>query len=100
MILYPLFQSYYVKHNVENVLLVEFMYPVFIHMPGGVIVGDSGLCCCVPVQCVTSIVRAHACALFSRPDMTFAVDWALQTNYQSIPLFVDSTSNTVSFVFT
>ena len=27
-------------------------------MPGGVIVGESGLCCYVPVQCVTSIVRA------------------------------------------
>ena len=25
---------------------------------GGVIVGDSGLCCCVPVVRVTSIVRA------------------------------------------
>ena len=25
-------------------------------MPGGVIVGDSGLCCCMPVQCVTSII--------------------------------------------
>ena len=24
-----------------------------------VIVGDSGLCCCVPVQCLTSIVRAQ-----------------------------------------
>ena len=28
-------------------------------MPGGFIVGDSGLCCCGPVQCVTSIVRAQ-----------------------------------------
>ena len=28
-------------------------------MPGGVVVGDSGLCCCVPVQCVTSIVRTQ-----------------------------------------
>ena len=39
--------------------LVEFMYPVFIAcMSGGVIVGDSGLCCYVTVQCATSIVRA------------------------------------------
>ena len=29
-------------------------------MPGGVTVGDSGLCCCGPVQCVTSIVRAQS----------------------------------------
>ena len=28
----------------------------FFKSPGGVIVGDSGLCCCVPDQCVTSIV--------------------------------------------
>ena len=32
-------------------------------MPGGVIVGDSGLCCCAPVQCVTSIVRAQFSSL-------------------------------------
>ena len=31
--------------------------PRIHRMPGGVIVGDSGLFCCVPVQCVTSIVR-------------------------------------------
>ena len=28
-------------------------------MPGGVIVGDSSLCCSMPVQCVTSIVPAQ-----------------------------------------
>ena len=39
-------------------------------MPGKVIVGDSDLCCCVSVQCVTSIL------LFER-------------NY--FPLFIDST---------
>ena len=27
---------------------MEFLYLVFTRMPGGVIVGDSGLCCCVP----------------------------------------------------
>ena len=26
----------------------EFVYLVFTCMPGGVTVGDSGLCCCVP----------------------------------------------------
>ena len=30
--------------------------PCIYRMAGGVIVGDSGLCCCVPVQCVASIV--------------------------------------------
>ena len=28
--------------------LLEFVYLVFTRMPGGVTVGDSGLCCCVP----------------------------------------------------
>ena len=30
----------------------EFMYPVLTCMSGGVTMGDSGLCCCVP--CVLS----------------------------------------------
>ena len=59
----------------EDVSLVEFTYPVLIacqvelswgcllggvyvpcinRMPGGIIVGDSGLCCCVPFESVTS----------------------------------------------
>ena len=36
----------------EDVPLVEFMYLAFTRMPGGVTVGDSGLCCCVP--CLSS----------------------------------------------
>ena len=32
----------------EDVPLVEFMYLALTRMPGGVTVGDSGLCCCVP----------------------------------------------------
>ena len=28
--------------------LVEFIYLIFTRMPGGVTVGDLGLCCCVP----------------------------------------------------
>ena len=32
----------------EDVPLVEFLYLVFTRMPGGVIVGDLGLCCRVP----------------------------------------------------
>ena len=34
----------------ENVLFLEFMYLVFTPMPGGVTVGDSSLCYCVPCQ--------------------------------------------------
>ena len=33
--------------------------PCINRMPGVDILGDSGFCCCVPVQCVTSIVRAQ-----------------------------------------
>ena len=32
----------------EDVRLVECMYLVLTRMPGGVTVGDSGLCYCVP----------------------------------------------------
>ena len=35
----------------EDVPLVEFIYLVFTRTPGGVIVGDSGLCC---VPCLSS----------------------------------------------
>ena len=38
----------------EDVPLVEFMYLVFTRMLGGVTVGDSGLCCCVP--CLSSAI--------------------------------------------
>ena len=33
---------------------MEFTYLVFTRMPGGVTVGDSGLCCCVP--CLSSAI--------------------------------------------
>ena len=32
----------------EDAPLVDFMYLVFTHMPDGITVGDSDLCCCVP----------------------------------------------------
>ena len=38
----------------ENVPLVESMYLVFTRTPGGVTVGDSCLCCCVP--CLSSAI--------------------------------------------
>ena len=49
-------------------LLGGVCVPCMYRMPGGVIVGETGLCCCGPVQCVTSIVRAQllpsVCYLF------------------------------------
>ena len=47
----------------ENVPLVEFMHNVFTRMPGGVSVGDSGLCCCVP--CLLSAVTSLCLILHS-----------------------------------
>ena len=38
----------------EDVPLMEFIYPVFTRTPGGVTVGDSGVCCCVP--CLSSAI--------------------------------------------
>ena len=32
----------------EYIPLMEFIYLVFTRVPGGVTVGDSGLCCCIP----------------------------------------------------
>ena len=32
----------------EYIPLMEFIYLVFTRVPGGVTVGDSGLCCCFP----------------------------------------------------
>ena len=38
----------------EDVPLVEFIYLVDTCMPGGVTIGSSGLCCCVP--CLSSAI--------------------------------------------
>ena len=38
----------------EDVPLVEFIYLVFTRMPGGVTIGGSDLCCCVP--CLSSAI--------------------------------------------
>ena len=46
----------------ENVPLVEFIYLVFTRTPGGVIVGDSGLCSCVP--CLSSAIIS-LCSLYT-----------------------------------
>ena len=42
------------KFILEAVPSVELMHPVFTGVPGGVTVGDSGLCCCVP--CLSSAI--------------------------------------------
>ena len=39
---------------IEDVALMELIYLVFTRTPGGVIVGDSCLCCCVP--CLSSAI--------------------------------------------
>ena len=44
---------------VENVPLVEFTYPAFTHVPGGVTIVDSGLCCCVP--CLMNAINYLCC---------------------------------------
>ena len=46
----------------EDIPLMELIYLVFTRTPGGVIVGDSGLCCCVP--CLSSALIS-LCVLFS-----------------------------------
>ena len=38
------------------------MYPVFICMPSGVTVRDSGLCCCVP--CLLSAINSLCLMIF------------------------------------
>ena len=54
----------------EDVPLVEFVYLVFTRMPGGVTVGDSGLCVCVCVcVCVLSVDRYYF-PLFGDLDST------------------------------
>ena len=44
----------------EDVPLVEFKYLVFTRTPGGVIVGDSGLCRCVP-RLFSAIIFSFVC---------------------------------------
>ena len=61
----------------EDVLLVEFMYPVLTCMQGGVTAGNSGLCCCVP--CLSNTITSLYCV----------VDWAQSTNWLTkIPLVI------------
>ena len=43
------------KDLMSHCLLGEAYIPCIYGMPGGIIVGDHGLCCCVPVQWSTSI---------------------------------------------
>ena len=53
----PLGASFFVVVCFENVPLVEFMYLVFTRTPGGLTVGDSGLCCCV--SCLSIAIISH-----------------------------------------
>ena len=56
---------------------MEFIYLVFTRTPGGVTVGDSGLCCCVPCLpstvislCFLVLLSPVASTQFSSPDVT------------------------------
>ena len=51
---------------------VEFMYPVFTRMPGRVIIGESGLRCCVPL----SVEHGHVFSLLSKEACFYAgAEW-------------------------
>ena len=52
-----LFPLYFCSSVFLSGCLLGGVYVLCINrMPGGVLVGDLGLCCCIPVQCVMSIV--------------------------------------------
>ena len=58
----------------EDVPLVEFIYCVFTCTPGGVTVGVSGLCCCVP--CLSSvIISVYLLILLRRSRPTSVSDY-------------------------
>ena len=46
--------------------LVEFIYLIFTRMPGGVTVGDLGLCCCVP--CPSSAIISLCLSTLHKPS--------------------------------
>ena len=50
----------------EDEPLVEFIYLVFARTPGGVAVGDSGLCCCVP--CLSSAIISLRSLILHKPS--------------------------------
>ena len=53
----------------KNVPLVEFIYLVFTCTPGGVTVGDSGLCCCV--LCLSNAIISLCLLIFHPPSSTY-----------------------------
>ena len=58
----------------EDDSLVEFRvlrYLAFICMPGGVTVGDSGLCCCVP--CLSSAALSRRLLVLHRNSRPHSV---------------------------
>ena len=66
----------------EDVPLVEFIYLVFTRTPGGVIVVDSNLCCCVP--CLSSAISS-LCMLI-----------ILQTHTTCICTYIHHTTHTMN----
>ena len=69
----------------EDVPSVEFIFPVFVRMPGGDIVCDSGLCCCVPylMSAVTSLRLLIVQTVLARGTVEerATVHWSLPTGY-------------------
>ena len=55
--------------RVDDVPLVEFIYLVFTCTPGGVTVGDSGLCCCV--LCLSNAIISLCLLIFHPPSSTY-----------------------------
>ena len=50
---------------------MEFIYLVFARTPGGVAVGDSGLCCCVP--CLSSAIISLCAVIVHGRSMPHSV---------------------------
>ena len=57
----------------EDVPLMEFTYLVFTRAPCGVIVGDSGLCCCVP--CLSSTFNSRCLLSLNRHSWPSSVSY-------------------------
>lgn len=70
---------------VEDVHLVEFMFPVFIHMPGGVTRGDSDLCCSAP--CLLGALNSLCLWILHRCLRSHSVsDYMVPTGFSPSPL--------------
>ena len=85
---YKVYQSYILKcvyggvSIILDVPLVKFMYLVVTHMPGGVTMGDSGLCCCVP--CLLCTIISLGLVLLNRRSRPHSVSDYCSNLYPSL----------------